>query len=187
MFDGLLEMYLEILRVICESLGDIVSIIRFSDDMGMSGSTLFSRDIYQKLIKPYHKRIYGYVHEHSNAKVLLHSCGSVYNFIPDLIDAGVDILNPVQIVAANMSPSKLKNEFGKDLVFWGGGCDISQVLPYGAPAEIREHVLRNMEIWAPGGGFVFAPSHNILAEVPPQNILAMYNAYFEFNGQNKRV
>ena len=110
-------------------------------------------------------------------RVFFHSCGAVRDLIPDLIDAGIDILNPVQISAARMDPLELKQEFGKDLVFWGGGVDTQQVLGTATPAEIRDHVRKNIDALAPGGGFIFAAVHDIQANVPPENIMAMWEAW----------
>ena len=112
----------------------------------------------------------------------MHSCGSVYRLIQDLVEAGVDILNPVQISAAEMDSKKLKKEFGDALVFWGGGCDTQRILPHGTRQEIRDEVKRRIDDLAPGGGFVFAQVHNILPDVPPENIMAMFEAVWEFGG-----
>ena len=113
-------------------------------------------------------------------KTFLHSCGSLYDLLPDIIETGVDILNPVQISARDMEPAKLKAEFGADITFWGGGADTRQVLPKGSPGEVKDHVRRNIEAFAPGGGFVFATAHNMLPDVPPQNIEAMFEAIDEY-------
>jgi uroporphyrinogen decarboxylase len=112
--------------------------------------------------------------------VFLHCCGSIYRLIPHFIEAGIDILNPVQTSAANMDPARLKREFGDRLVFWGGGCDTQRVLGCATPDEIRGHVKERLEILSPGGGFVFNQVHNIQANVPPENILAMFDAAYEF-------
>ena len=114
------------------------------------------------------------------ARIFLHSCGSVRRLIPDLIEAGVEILNPVQTGARHMEPERLKREFGADITFWGGGCDTQKILPLGTPAEVREDVKRRMEIFMKGGGFVWAPIHNIMADIPPQNIEAAMEAAWEF-------
>jgi uroporphyrinogen decarboxylase len=106
----------------------------------------------------------------------LHSCGSIYKLLPDLIEAGFEIINPVQTSARDMDPVRLKQEFGRDLTFWGGGCDTRHVLNHGTPQEVKDHVCRNIEILAPGGGFVFNTVHNILPDVPPQNFMAMFEA-----------
>ena len=115
-------------------------------------------------------------------KTFLHSCGSTYELMPDLIEAGYDVINPVQTTCRDMEPDKLKREFGKDICFWGGGCDTRRVLNRGTPEDVRKHVLERMKILSPGGGFVFNTVHNILPEVPPQNVEAMYKAIEEFNG-----
>ena len=109
-------------------------------------------------------------------KTFLHTCGSVYQFIPDLIESGIDIINPVQTNCLNMEPERLKSEFGKDITFWGGGMDVRDILKNGSPDEVRQEARRRIDILAPGGGFVFANIHNIMPDIPPQNILAMFEA-----------
>ena len=126
------------------------------------------------MIKPYHKQLWQYIKEKSQKPILFHSCGSIYELIPDLIEIGVDALNPVQVSAANMDTRKLKKEFGKDLTFWGGGCDTQAVLSRGTPSQVRQEVRRRIDDLAAGGGFVFCQVHNIQADVPPENIMAMY-------------
>ncbi|NLE25859.1 MAG: hypothetical protein GX625_11070, partial [Clostridiaceae bacterium] len=118
----------------------------------------------------------------TDMKIFLHSCGSVKQFIPDLIEVGIDILNPVQTNSRDMDPESLKKEFGRDIIFWGGGVDTASVINHGTPEEVRRDVLRRCEIFSKDGGFVFAPIHNILSEVSPENIVAVYNAVREFNG-----
>ena len=137
---------------------------------------------YRQLFKPRHTMLCGYVHQHSRMKTFLHSCGSIYSIMPDLIEAGYDVINPVQTTCRDMEPERLKKEFGRDICFWGGGCDTRAVINRGTPAEVKEHVKRRLEILAPGGGFVFNTVHNILPEVPPRNIEAMFEAVAEFNG-----
>jgi uroporphyrinogen decarboxylase len=138
---------------------------------------------YRKLFKPRHTILCDYVHAHSSMKTFLHSCGSIYKLLPDLIEAGYDVINPVQTNSRDMEPERLKREFGRDITFWGGGADTRDVLPNASPAEVKEHVKRRLEIFAPGGGFVFNTVHNILPDVPPENIVAMYEAIAEFNGR----
>ena len=127
------------------------------------------------MIQPRHRRLFSFIKEY-------HTCGAVRRLLPDLIDVGIDILNPVQISAAGMDLRELKREFGRDLVFWGGGVDTQRVLGTATPKEIREHVRRNIEALAPGGGFVFAAVHDIQANVPPENIMAMWEAWREYGG-----
>jgi len=124
------------------------------------------------LIKPYHARLYDHIKKRTGAPLLLHACGSVSSLIPDFIEIGVDILNPVQYTANNMDLATLKRDFGSDLCFWGGGIDTQDTLPYGTPEQVSEEVKRCIDTLAPGGGFVFATVHNIIEGVPTENILA---------------
>jgi uroporphyrinogen decarboxylase len=174
--EQLMERHLASLEKVCAAVGDIVDILRFGDDLGMTTDMFMSREKYQTLFKPYHTKLNEYVHTHSNMKTLLHSCGSLYPIIPDLIEAGYDVLNPVQTSARGMDPATLKREFGKDITFWGGGCDTKSVLNRGTPDEVFDHCRRMIEIFNKDGGFVFNQEHNILPDVPPENILAMYRA-----------
>jgi len=137
--------------------------------------------MYKKYIKPRQKKLIGFIRKIAPHPVyiFLHSCGSVYDFLPDLIETGVDILNPVQVSAANMDSKKLKKEFGKDITFWGG-IDTQQVLPWGTAQQVRDEVKRRIDDLAPGGGFIFNPVHNIQEEVPPQNIMAMWEALQDY-------
>ena len=134
------------------------------------------------MIKPHYRKLCEWVHRNTRMKVFLHSCGSIYHLIPHLIEAGVDILNPVQTSAANMDPVRLKQEFGRKIVFWGGGCDTQNVLAQATPEEVSRHVRERMAVFAPGGGYVFNQVHNIQANVPPDNIVAMFDAAYE-NGR----
>ena len=133
---------------------------------------------------PYYRRINDWVHTNTNWKTFKHSCGAVETFMYRFIDAGFDIINPVQISARGMDPRHLKNTFGKDLVFWGGGIDTQKTLPYASPEKVREEVLHLCDVFARDGGFVFNTIHNIQANVPVENIVAMVNAIQEFNGRN---
>lgn len=152
-----------------------------SDDAGTQKGEIMSPDIFREMIKPHYKRLCDYVHAHTNWKTYLHSCGSVYNFIPEWIDAGIDILNPVQISAANMEPEHLMQAFGGKIVFWGGGCDTQRILPLATPEEVRQHVRRNIEVFSSGpGGYVFTQVHNIQQDVPVENVEAMLEAAYEF-------
>lgn len=174
--EQLMIRHLETLKKVCDSVGDIVDILRFGDDLGMDTGMFMSQEKYRDLFKPYHTKLNEYVHKHSNMKTFLHSCGSIYPIIGDLIDAGYDILNPVQTSARQMDPGTLKREFGKDITFWGGGCNTRTVLNRSTPEEVYTYIRRMIDIFAPDGGFVFNQEHNIMPDVPPENILAMYRA-----------
>jgi len=178
--DALMERHLASLEKICESVGDVVDIIRLGDDLGMSTGPFMSPGTYRRLFKPRHAALCSFIKTHSKMHIFLHSCGSIYKLIPDLIDAGFEILNPVQTNAAEMDPQRLKAEFGGEVTFWGGGADTQSVLNRGTPQEVRDHVRANIEILAPGGGFVFNTVHNILPDVPPENILAMFETVDEY-------
>lgn len=180
LLDALLERHLAALEKVCRTVGDVADIVRFGDDLGMNGGPFMSPKVYRQLFKPRHKVLCDYVHKHTRMKTFLHSCGSIRALLPDLIEAGYDVINPVQTTCRDMEPERLKADFGKDICFWGGGCDTKSVLNHGAPAEVKEHVKRRLEIFMPGGGFVFNTVHNILPEVPPRNIVAMFEAVREF-------
>jgi uroporphyrinogen decarboxylase len=147
----------------------------------MSSGLFMPPDTYRELFKPRHTQLNAYVHKNSQMKTFLHSCGSLYRIMPDLIEAGYDIINPVQTNCFEMDPAGLKKEFGSRITFWGGGCDTASVLNSGTPETVRQHVLERCRIFAPGGGFVFNTIHNILPEVPAENMLAAFNAVKEFN------
>jgi len=182
LLDALMVHHMAGLSKVCEAVGDVCDILRFGDDLGMDSGPFMAPDIYRKLFKPRHAQLCAYVHKHSKMKTFLHSCGSIYELMPDLIDAGYDVINPVQTTCRDMEPEKLKKEFGKDICFWGGGCDTRTVLNRDTPADVKKHVLERLKIFSPGGGFVFNTVHNILPEVAPQNIEAMFKAIDEFNG-----
>ncbi|RJP33737.1 MAG: methyltransferase [Candidatus Omnitrophota bacterium] len=177
----MVEWHLENLSLYLDAVGDYLQLIQMGDDLGTQAGPQLSRDMYRRFIFPAHRQIYAYVHEHyPHIKLFLHSCGSVETFMNDFVEEGVDVLNPVQTSAANMEPNYLKKTYGNRLAFWGGGCDTQQVLPTARPEEIREHVRERMRIFAPDGGYVFTTIHNIQANVPPENIIAVYEAAKEF-------
>ena len=152
-------------------------------DFGAQNSCFISPRAFRTLYKPFYRRVNDWIHANTTWKTFIHSCGSIQPIIPDIIEAGFDILNPVQISAANMDPAELKARFGEQVTFWGGGVDTQSVLPFGTPDEVRKQVRENMAIFGKGGGFVFNPVHNVQAKVPMENLLAMYetvNAYREY-------
>jgi len=177
---GIVETQFSNLTQYLEAVGKYVQIIQFGDDLGMQDRPIMSRGMYQKYLMPGHQKLFQHVHQNSKCSVFLHSCGSIYPLIPDLIAAGVDILNPVQTSAKNMDPVQLKTDFGDQITFWGGGCDTQHVLPFASPDEVANHVRERVKIFAPGGGFVFNPIHNIQADVPPASIVSMFDTALEF-------
>lgn len=180
LLDALMVKHLATLENVCKSVGDIVDICRFGDDLGTDQGPFMPPATYRQLFKPRHKMLCDYVKKNSQMHTFLHCCGSIYKLLPDLIEAGYEVINPVQITARDMEPAKLKQAFGKDITFWGGGCDTRHILNRGTPEQVKDHVRRNIEIFAPGGGFVFNTVHNILPDVPPQNIVAMFEAVDEY-------
>jgi uroporphyrinogen decarboxylase len=182
LLDKLLELHLKTLEKVCAAVGDIADIVRFGDDLGTDLGSFMPPEMYRKYFKPRHKILCDYVKKNSSMHTFLHTCGSIYSLIPDLIDAGYEILNPMQTNCRDMEPQKLKSEFGRDVTFWGGGCDTRCILNNGSAQQVREHTLERLKILSPGGGFIFNTVHNILPEVPPQNIAAMFEAINEFNG-----
>jgi uroporphyrinogen decarboxylase len=182
LLDALMERHLATLDRVCRYVGDVADIVRFGDDLGMTHGPFMSPELYRRFFKPRHATLCSYVKKHSRMKTFLHSCGSIRALLPDLIEAGFDVINPVQTNCHGMEPSALKRDFGRDICFWGGGCDTQHVLNKGSPEEVRRQVLERLEIFSPGGGFVFNTIHNILPDVPPENIVAMYNAVAEFAG-----
>lgn len=181
LLDALMERHLATLQKVCAAVGDVCDILRFGDDLGMDTGPFMAPAIYRRLFKPRHTLLCDYVHKHSRMKTFLHSCGSIYKLMPDLIEAGYDVINPVQTNCFQMDPVQIKKEFGKDITFWGGGCDTRHVLNHGTPQQVKDDVKRRMEIFAPGGGFVFNTVHNILPDVPPQNVVALFEAVEEFS------
>lgn len=177
----LTESYMESLKRYLNAVGKYIDVIQFGDDLGTQENTQISVEMYKKLIKPYHKKQFEYVRNNfSNVKVFFHSCGSIYDMIPDLIDAGVEVLNPIQLSAKKMDPLKLKKEFGKDLVFWGGGVDTQTTVTSGTIEDIKSEVKKLINVFAPGGGYVFNQVHNILANISPEKIMAIYNTANEY-------
>jgi uroporphyrinogen-III decarboxylase len=163
------------LKLYYEAVGDrCVAWGISSDDAGTQNSGLIPTDLFREMIKPHYKRVCDWVHQNTTWKTFLHSCGSVNQYIPDWIDAGIDILNPIQISAADMEPERLKREYGGKIVFWGGGCETQHVLPLCTPEEVRTHVKSNLDVFSPGGGFVFTQVHNIQQNVPVENVEAMF-------------
>jgi uroporphyrinogen decarboxylase len=180
--DRTLRYWLDWFRGFLNEVGDVVDVIMIGDDLAGQDGPLFHPRVYRSIIKPRQQALVAYIKSRTKAKVWYHSCGSILPYIPDLIDNGIDALNPVQITARGMDPGSLKARFGERLVFWGGGIDTQKTLPRGTSAGVREEVRRNLAAFMPGGGYVFANVHNIQADVPPDNILALFDAAREFGG-----
>jgi uroporphyrinogen decarboxylase len=155
-------------------VGDLIDGVSFGDDLGTQTQPMMSPELYRKMQKPYHARFVETIHRHTDAKVILHSCGAIRPLLGDLIDCGVQVINPVQVNAAGMDPGELKRDFGDDLSFWGG-IDTQRVLPTGSPEDVVGEVRSRIGDLGRGGGYVLAAVHNIRAEVPPENVVAMYD------------
>ena len=180
LMDRLAEGHMRRFARFAETVGKYLHVVHVEDDLGMQDRGMISPDVYRTHIKPYHSRLYQFIKQNCDAKLMLHTDGSVYSFIPDFIEMGIDILNPLQHTAKDMNARRLKAEFGDALTFWGGGCDTQRVLPYGTPTEVKEEVKRQIDELAPGGGFVFCQVHNIQPQTPVENIMAMYEAVREY-------
>ena len=176
LMERVLEVKLAWWGAILPELGDAVDVVGEADDLGGQTTPLFAPQTYRALVKPLHAELISFIRARTRAKVLFHSCGAIRDLLPDLVEIGVDVLNPVQVSAAGMQTEALKRDFGRDLVFWGGGVDTQGVLGSGTPDDVRAEVRRRVADLAPGGGFVFASVHNIQANVPAENVVAMWEA-----------
>ena len=174
------EIYIESCNTYLDQIGKYLQVFTYWDDVNSQDGWLISPDIYRKMIKPKQRRLVEAIKKKTDAKIYYHGCGAVFDLIPDLIEIGFDIINPVQVSAAGMDTQVLKRTYGEDIVFWGGGVDTQNTLPFGTPEEVAEEVKRRIDDLAPGGGFVFAPVHNIQADVPPQNIVAAFETALEY-------
>lgn len=180
-FERQCEIALENLPKIYNAVGDRVAVAWVSGtDFGAQNNCFISPKAFRSLYKPYYKRVNDWIHENTNWKTFIHSCGAILPIIPDIIEAGFDILNPVQTSAANMDPTVLKTRFGDQVTFWGGGVDTQHTLPFGTPDDVRAQVRERMQIFGRGGGFVFNPIHNVQAKVPIENLLTMYETIRDF-------
>lgn len=180
MMDKSVEATIKCLSLVQQAVGDRCFAWGIAaDDSGTQRGEFINPDLWAEMLKPHYTKLCDWIHRNTRMKTFLHSCGSIYHLIPHFIEAGVDILNPVQTSAANMDPVRLKQQFGEQIVFWGGGCDTQSVLATATPAEVRTHVQQRLQLFAPGGGYVFNQVHNIQADVPAENIIAMFDAAYE--------
>jgi uroporphyrinogen decarboxylase len=180
LMDGLAEANMRRFARYAETVGRYVDVVQFEDDLGMQDRPLLRPDLYRQVVKPYQAKLFRFARSRCDAYLLLHTDGAVAPFIPDFIEMGVDALNPVQVSAAAMDTGVLKREFGRDIAFWGGGCDSQNVLPFGTPQQVADEVKRRIDDLAPGGGFVFGPIHNVQTGVPPENVVAMFKTAREY-------
>jgi len=180
LLDKMLAYWMDYYTGFLREVGDLVDIVMLGDDLAGQDGPLFNPEFYRKVVKPRQKKLIQHIKLLTAAKILYHTCGGCKLYIPDLLDNGIDILNPIQIGAAGMEPAQIKRQFGDKLVFWGGAIDSQHVLPFASPQQVREEVRRHLEIFKPGGGYVFNNIHNIQAEVPVENIVALYDAAYEY-------
>jgi len=181
LMDQVTDIYIESCNNYLDKVGQYLNVFTFWDDLAGQDGWLIRPEIYRKMIKPKQRRLVEAIKKKTGAKLFYHSCGATRGLIPDLIELGFDILNPVQVSARGMDSKRLKETYGKDITFWGGGCD-PVVLQNGTPKQVAEEVRRRIQDLAPGGGFIFGSVHNIQANVPPENIVAMYDAAREYGG-----
>jgi len=180
MLGEIAERYAQACRNFLSVVGENVQVMTYWDDLGGQNGPIISPEMYRKLIKPKQKMVFDTIKSVSKAKILYHNCGAVADLIPDMLDIGVDVLNPIQVSAVGMDTAELKRKYGKQLSFWGAAVDSQRVLPFGTPEEVREEAKKRIVDLAPGGGFVYAPIHNIQPNVPPENVVALIETVREF-------
>ncbi len=180
LMETITDIYIESCNGYLDQVGPYIQVFTYWDDVAGQNGWLIKPELYRQMIKPKQKRLVEAIKKKTDAKLFYHCCGAARDLIPDLIDIGFDILNPVQVSAKGMDTKALKAEYGRDIVFWGGGVDTQRILPFGKPQEVAEEVKRRIDDLAPGGGFVFAAVHNIQALVPPQNIVAAFDTALEY-------
>jgi uroporphyrinogen decarboxylase len=180
LLDAMLEYQLALMDEVLSRIGPYVSVVMTGTDLGTQRAPKISPQLYRSMVWPLYKKLWDFIRSKTDAKIFYHSCGSIYPMIPYLIEGGVDILHPVQPLATDMGDrARLKREFGDQLTFWGG-FDQQHVLPFGTPDEVRKEAKRLLDAFAPGGGFVFAAGHNIQADVPPENVIALFDTVMEY-------
>jgi uroporphyrinogen decarboxylase len=181
LLDIITDIHLRYWEAALDAMADLVDVVVEADDLGMQDRLMISPKWYRQYIKPRHKKVFSLIKKKApNVRIFFHSCGAISELIPDFIDAGIDILNPIQLSAAGMDIRQLKRDFGDTLTFWGGGVDTQNTLPKGSPDQIKDEVKRNLDVLAPGGGYVFSAVHNIQPDVPVENIIAMWEALQEY-------
>jgi len=179
LMEQITDIYIESCNNYLDEVGQYIQVFTYWDDVNTQNGWMINPETYRKMVKPKQRRLVEAIKKKTDAKLFFHACGAVFELIPDLIDLGFDILNPVQVSARGMDTKRLKQTYGKEITFWGG-IDTQRVLPFGTPAEVVDEVRRRIDDLAPGGGFVFAAVHNIQAQVPPQNIVALFDTAMEY-------
>lgn len=180
-FERQCEIGIKNLEIIFSVVGNkVAAVFLTGTDFGTQSGPFISNEAYRDLYQPFHKEVNNWIHKNTEWKSFIHSCGSVYKLLPDFVEAGFDILNPVQCSAAEMDPKSLKSNFGDSLTFWGGGVDTQKTLPFGTPDEVAAEVKSRMDTFGPGGGFVFNTVHNIQARVPTENLTAMIDTFNKY-------
>jgi uroporphyrinogen decarboxylase len=180
LMEQITDIYIESCNRYLDEVGKYIQVFTYWDDVNTQDGWMIRPDVFRKMVKPKERRLVEAIKKKTDAKIFFHGCGATFDLIPDLIDAGFDILNPVQVSARGMDTRRLKQEYGRDIVFWGGGVDTQRVLPFGKPAQVAEEVKRRIDDLAPGGGFVFAAVHNIQAFIPPENVVAAFDTAREY-------
>ena len=180
LLDQTLKFWLDWFKLFLKEAGDVVDVIMIGDDLAGQNGPLFNPELYRRLVKPRQKQLVQFIRSGTQARIWYHTCGACQDFIPDLLDNGVHILNPVQVGARGMDAAELKWRYGRQIVFWGGGIDAQHVLPSATPAQVAEEVRRNLRAFMPGGGYIFNNVHNIQGDVPPENIVALFDTAYQY-------
>lgn len=186
LMERLADIHIQFYKNYLAAVGDLIDVIMAGDDLGGESGPLISLATYRELVKPYHKKVWGFIKEHTDAKLFLHCCGGIKKLLPDLIESGVDIINPVQVAATGMDSRELKTEFGGQLSFWGG-VDTQRVMPFGTPDDVENEVKKRVADLAPGGGFVLTAVHNIQSGVKPENMIRLYESARKYGTYPIRV
>ncbi len=180
LMEQITDIYIESCNNYLDQVGEYLQVFTYWDDVNTQNGWMISPDVFRRMIKPKEKRLVEAIKRKTNAKLFFHGCGAAFDLIPDLIDLGFDIINPVQTSAKGMDPKRLKAAYGKDIVFWGGGVDAQRTMPFGTPQQVADEVRQRIDELAPGGGFVFAAVHNIQASDPPDNIITAFDTALDY-------
>ncbi|MEM1607981.1 MAG: uroporphyrinogen decarboxylase family protein, partial [Ignisphaera sp.] len=178
--DNIMDVLMYNVKRFVDAFGEYVQVIGFADDLGTEEGPQIPVQLFRDMYKHRYEELFGYIKKHSKMYIFLHSDGAIFPLIKEFIDAGLDIINPIQLSAKGMDPEKLKKEYGEQITFWGGGADVQRILPFANKDEVVQHVKNLIKIFAPGGGFVFAATHNIQPPTPPENIVAVFETAYKY-------